>query len=151
MAKYRIGDVAAATGLSLRTIRYYEEEGLITASRTSGGQRWYTDEVIVYLKRIVELKNLGFSLGEIRKIIELRGEDESGNRRRDELLSQYRTKLSDDIRKRNALDAHIDELEWHIHQLEKAEDGFTSCPGSLCAACTFKERCIFFRTDGKQG
>ena len=151
MRRYRIGEIGRLTQLSLRTIRYYEEEGLIHSHRSQGGQRWYTDQDIVYLKRIIELKGLGFSLAEIRKIIELRDEDESGNRRRDELLSQYRTKLSDDIRKRNALDAHIDELEWHIHQLEKAEDGFTSCPGSLCAACTFKERCIFFRTDGKQG
>ena len=144
MGKYRIGAISALTSLSLRTIRYYEEEGLIKSRRSAGGQRWYTEEDIVYLKRIIELKGLGFSLSEIRKIIELKEEDESGNKRRSELLAQYRKKLSEDRMKMEALQSHIDELEWHVHQLEKAEDGFTSCPGALCASCEYSARCIFF-------
>ena len=148
MRRYRIGEIGRLTQLSLRTIRYYEEEGLIHSHRSQGGQRWYTDQDIVYLKRIIELKGLGFSLAEIRRIIELKAEDESGNKRRAELLSQYRQKLSADVRRVEALQAHIDELEWHIHQLEKAEDGFTSCPGALCASCSYKARCIFFRAPG---
>ena len=68
MGRYRIGEIAKLSGLSLRTIRYYEEEGLIKASRTDGGQRWYRDEDLVYLRRIIELKGLGFSLSEIRRI-----------------------------------------------------------------------------------
>ena len=148
MAKYRIGEIAARCGISERTIRYYEEEGLITARRSSGGHRWYRDEDIVYIKRILELKELGFSLAEIRRIIELKAEDESGNKRRAELLSQYRQKLSRDVQRKEELEAHIGELEWHIHQLEKAEDGFTSCPGALCASCAYKARCIFFRASG---
>ena len=145
MGRYRIGEVSEHTALSQRTIRYYEEEGLITSHRSSGGQRWYTDQDIVYLKRIIELKGLGFSLSEIRRIIELKAEDESGNKRRSELLAQYRKKLSEDRKKLEGLQGHIDELEWHIHQLEKAEDGFTSCPGSLCASCEYSSRCIFFK------
>ena len=145
MGRYRIGEVSKHTGLSLRTIRYYEEEGLIASERSAGGQRWYTDQDIVYLKRIIELKGLGFSLSEIRRIIELKAEDESGNKRRSELLAQYRKKLSEDRIKLEGLQSHIDELEWHIHQLEKAEDGFTSCPGSLCASCSYSSRCIFFK------
>ena len=145
MGRYRIGEVSEHTGLSLRTIRYYEEEGLITSERSAGGQRWYTDQDIVYLKRIIELKGLGFSLSEIRRIIELKAEDESGNKRRAELLSQYRQKISEDMKKLEVLKAHIDELEWHVHQLEKAEDGFTACPGALCASCGYKSRCVFFR------
>ena len=145
MAKYRIGEIAQRCGISERTIRYYEEEGLISVSRSSGGHRWYRDEDVVYIKRILELKGLGFSIAEIRKIIELREEDESGNKRRAELLSQYRQKISEDMKKLEVLKAHIDELEWHVHQLEKAEDGFTACPGALCASCGYKSRCVFFR------
>ncbi len=145
MRRYRIGEIGRLTSLSLRTIRYYEEEGLITSHRSKGGQRWYSDDVIVYLKRIIELKGLGFSLSEIKGIIELKKEDESGNKRRNELLTQYRKKLSDDKRKLDALQNHIDELEWRIHQLETAEDGFTSCPGALCISCEYRTRCIFFK------
>ncbi len=145
MNTYKIGQLAAITGLSLRTIRYYEEIGLIKASRTSGRQRYYTDTAIVYLKRIAELKSLGFSLDEIKKIVNMKSEDESGNKRRDELLRQYRARYSKEAERLETLKAHVAELEWHIHQLERAEDGFTSCPGSLCAACAYKEKCTFFK------
>jgi len=42
----RIGDLAAATGVSVRSLRYYEEQGLLTASRTASGQRIYTDAAV---------------------------------------------------------------------------------------------------------
>lgn len=145
MGRYRIGEIAKLSGLSLRTIRYYEEEGLIKASRTDGGQRWYRDEDLVYLRRIIELKGLGFSLSEIRRIFQMKDEDASGNKRREALLAEYRKKLDEDRERIRKLQAHIDELEWHVHQLEKAEGGFTECPGALCASCQYSSRCIFFR------
>ncbi len=145
MQRYKIGKVASITGLSLRTIRYYDEQGLLSAKRTAGGQRYYSDQDIVYLKRIVELKHLGFSLDEISKIIKLKGSDSSGDERREELLRQYRSKLSEDLERFKKLQSHIAELEWHVKQLEKAEGSFTSCPGSLCGACEYKKKCIFFK------
>lgn len=145
MKRYKIGEIVALTALSLRTIRYYEEIGLISSKRTAGGQRYYSDESIVYLKRITELKNLGFSLDEIKRIINLKSEDESGNKSRDELLRQYRARYSKESERLENLKAHVAELEWHIHQLERAEDGFTSCPGAKCAACDYKNKCIFFK------
>ena len=111
---------------------------------------WYTDEDLVYLRRIIELKGLGFSLVEIRRIFELKDSDRSGNLRRKALLSEYRKKLDEDLGKLEALQKHIDELEWHIHQLEKAEDGFTECPGALCASCQYRTRCTFFRSEGEK-
>lgn len=145
MQKYKIGAVATLTGLSLRTIRYYDEEGLLPAKRTSGGQRYYSDQDVVYLKRIIELKDLGFSLDEISKIVNLRASDSTGDERRAELLRQYRAKLSADLERVKKIQSHIDELEWHVRQLEKAEGGFTSCPGALCVACEYKSKCIFFK------
>ena len=146
MRRYRIGEIASLSSLTERTIRYYEEQGLIKAGRSDGGQRWYTDEDLVYLKRIIELKGLGFSLQEIRQIFEMKDADRSGNRRREALLAVYRKKYQEDISRLEALQKHIDELEWHIHQLEKAEDGFTECPGALCASCQYRARCTFFRS-----
>ena len=150
MRRYRIGEIASLSSLTERTIRYYEEQGLIKAGRSEGGQRWYTDEDLVYLKRIIELKGLGFSLQEIRQIFEMKDADRSGNRRREALLAVYRKKYQEDISRLEALQKHIDELEWHIHQLEKAEDGFTECPGALCASCQYRTRCIFFRSEGEK-
>ena len=147
MKRYKIGEIAKLTGLTVRTLRYYEEEGLIKAQRTDHHQRYYSDEVIIYIKRIMELKSLGFTLDEIRKIIELKSEDESGNKRRAELLSTYRSKLSESLERKRRLEAHIGELEWHIKQLEDAEDSFQECPGRLCEKCRYKGKCIFFRKD----
>ena len=145
---FRIGEIATLSGLTQRTIRYYMELGLLPEERSSGGQRNFTNNDLVYLKRIKELKALGFSLEEIGKIISLRKEDESGNIRRTELLRQYRKKLSDDIAKVNDLKKHIGELEWHIKQLEEADDGtFRSCPGSSCITCLYRDKCIFFRSE----
>lgn len=145
MRHYKIGQISKLSGLSMRTIRYYEEMGLLSSTRTQGGQRTYTDQDLVYLKRIIELKGLGFSLSEIENIFRMKKEDESGNRRREALLEQYKNKLNDCNSKLEILKNHIAELEWHVHQLEKAEDGFTSCPGALCAGCEYKDRCIFFK------
>ena len=147
MKRYRIGEIARLSGLTLRTIRYYGEPGLLPEARTGGGQRYYSDQDLVYLKRIIELKGLGFSLEEIARIIRLKDEDHSGNKRRTELLTQYRSKLSQDIERMNVLQGHIDELKWHIDQLESAEDGFTECPGAACAGCEHKTRCVFFSSD----
>lgn len=144
---FRIGEIATLSGLTPRTIRYYMELGLLPEERSKGGQRSFSSSDLVYLKRIKELKALGFSLEEIKRIISLRKEDESGNIRRSELLRQYRKKLSDDVEKVNDLKKHIEELEWHIKQLEEAEDGsFRECPGSSCISCQYRTKCIFFRS-----
>lgn len=60
---HQIGEVAERTGLSLRTIRYYEEMGLVVPSgRTAGGFRLYTDEDIDRLRLVMRLKVLDLPL-----------------------------------------------------------------------------------------
>ncbi|QOR69790.1 MerR family transcriptional regulator [Ruania alkalisoli] len=69
----QIGAVAERTGLSLRTIRYYEEVGLVTPSaRTSGGFRLYTEADVARLRVAMGMKPLGFSLEEMRELMEAR-------------------------------------------------------------------------------
>jgi DNA-binding transcriptional MerR regulator len=69
---YQIGEVADRVGLSLRTVRYYEEVGLVTPSdRTSGGFRLYTDDDVARLELAKHLKPLGFSLEEMRELLDL--------------------------------------------------------------------------------
>lgn len=71
--KHQIGEVASAVGLSLRTIRHYEEVDLVPPSgRTSGGFRLYTDEDIERLHLVKDLKPLGFTLEEMRQVLDLR-------------------------------------------------------------------------------
>ena len=140
---YRIGQLAALTGLTQRTIRYYDELGLLkTHDRTQGGQRLYSDADLIYIKRIMELKALSFSLDEISHIIRLGDEDESGEKRRSALLEGYKAKLEAALEKRRRLDEEVESLEWHVRQLEGSV-GFKECPGSLCQSCSFKAGCSF--------
>ncbi|MGZ3583581.1 MAG: MerR family transcriptional regulator [Ktedonobacterales bacterium] len=74
----RIEQVSARTGLTKRTLRYYEEIGLLAPpTRTEGGYRLYSQDDIEHLERIKRLKDLlGFSLAEIREIAEAEEERE---------------------------------------------------------------------------
>lgn len=70
---HQIGEVADAVGLSLRTIRHYEETGLAPPSgRSAGGFRLYTDDDIGRLRLIKQVKPLEFSLDEMREVLEIR-------------------------------------------------------------------------------
>jgi MerR family transcriptional regulator, repressor of the yfmOP operon len=81
----RISDAATRVGVSARTLRYYEELGLLTPSLyTPGGERRYTPDDLVHLQRILELREvLGMNLDEIREFLAL-------ETRLDELRASYR-------------------------------------------------------------
>lgn len=65
-----IGEVAERVGLSLRTIRYYEEIGLISPSaRSQGGFRLYLEADVARLQLVKDMKPLGFSLDEMRDLL----------------------------------------------------------------------------------
>ncbi|MEO8220247.1 MAG: MerR family transcriptional regulator [Specibacter sp.] len=67
-----IGELAERTGLSLRTIRHYDEVGLLPAmARTGGGFRVYSEEDFERLMVIRAMKPLGFSLEEMAKILSI--------------------------------------------------------------------------------
>ncbi|MBC9724188.1 MerR family transcriptional regulator [Streptomyces sp. TRM68367] len=68
----QIGEVAERTGLSLRTIRHYEEVGLVIPSaRSKGGFRLYTESDVERLMVIRRMKPLDFSLEEMRDLLEI--------------------------------------------------------------------------------
>jgi DNA-binding transcriptional MerR regulator len=77
----RIGEAAARAAVSVRTLRYYEELGLLIPSAHSpGGARRYAEEDVARLARIRELKDLlGFNLDEVRTV--LTAEDRLGDLR----------------------------------------------------------------------
>jgi DNA-binding transcriptional MerR regulator len=100
-----ISEVRAATGLSARTLRYYEELGLLPGvRRRSGGRRIYGADEVERLRFIGRLKALGLSLAEVKQlnaVYAIAGSTRAMLARLDELLGR---RLAD-------LDARIAELE----------------------------------------
>ena len=69
---HQIGEVADAVGLSLRTIRYYDETGVVVPTgRSAGGFRLYTADDIERLRLVKRMKPLDFSLEEMRDVFAL--------------------------------------------------------------------------------
>src|SRR5438128_2132952 len=68
----KIGDLAKRFGLNVRTLRYYEAIGLLPApARTESGYRLYSEEDARRLGFVLQAKRVGFSLEEIRRIVQL--------------------------------------------------------------------------------
>jgi MerR family transcriptional regulator, repressor of the yfmOP operon len=77
----RIGALASAADTTVRTVRYYEELGLLSGERTAGGHREYGEGDVERLRELLRLKHLlGLSLDELRDV--MAGEDARAQRRR---------------------------------------------------------------------
>ncbi|MDE3102524.1 MAG: MerR family transcriptional regulator [Chloroflexota bacterium] len=112
-AGYRIGELAARLGLTERTIRYYEEMGLLgSVRRAEGGRRVYTDDDVQRLRFIQRLKVLGLSLQEMHELERLYRQDGSNRKMLPRLIQ--------------LLDAHIDATEDRITSLEALRDEIRS-------------------------
>lgn len=78
---HQIGEVADAVGLSLRTIRHYDELRVVVPSgRSTGGFRLYTDDDVDRLRLVKRMKPLDFSLDEIREVLALLDAAEADDR-----------------------------------------------------------------------
>ena len=101
----QIGDVAERTGLSLRTVRHYEEVGLLPpAERSPGGFRLYDEATVERLLVIKKMKPLEFTLEQMRELLDALDELVAGPRaaRREqleEILSAYRRLVSERVDK----------------------------------------------------
>lgn len=88
----QIGQVAERTGLSLRTIRFYEENGLVVpTARSDGGFRLYSEADVARLEVVKRMKPLGFSLEEMQELLALLHDLEHATAGRSELLDRLRT------------------------------------------------------------
>ena len=110
---FSISDLAREFGVTTRAIRFYEDEGLLSPGR-SGRQRVYTSRDHVRLKLIVRGKRLGFSLSEVREIIEMYDLDpgESG---------QLRYFLEQIKKRREALQQQRHDIELTLGELDSIE------------------------------
>lgn len=96
MSEYTIGDLAKKLNITTRTIRYYDQKGLVKPSRVSeSGYRLYSAKQVKQLKLIIFLKELGFSLKDIQKILE----DKNGDKLIDLLLEDQLKRNKEETQK----------------------------------------------------
>jgi MerR family transcriptional regulator, repressor of the yfmOP operon len=125
VGQYRIGELAAKVGLTERTIRYYEELGLLeSVKRLDGGVRVYTDDDVRRLKYIAKLKMLGLTLQEMLELERMYRHHRSNRSvlpRLIELLDAHLATLSDRMMELGALRDEIRAYREHVTQrlLEK--------------------------------
>jgi DNA-binding transcriptional MerR regulator len=112
----RIGEVAKLTGLTTRTLRYWEELGLIAPSAYRGrGERLYSPTDMARASRIKELQDLlGFSLAEVRVVLDTEDIDIL-----DRVRSEYRQRGITRARRRQLLD---DAIEANDRLLDRLDD-----------------------------
>jgi DNA-binding transcriptional MerR regulator len=105
----RIGELAARAGVSVRSVRYYEEQGLLTSTRSAGGQRHYTDGEVERVTFIQRLYSAGLSSRTIAALLPCVDAPSTANSDSAlERMAQERDRLSghiaDLLRTRDALD-----------------------------------------------
>lgn len=109
MSEYTIGDLAKKLNITTRTIRYYDQKGMVKPSRVSeSGYRLYSDEQIKQLRLIIFLKELGFSLQNIQKILAYKNSDK--------LIDLL---LEDQLKRNKAETQKLEEQNKKIIQLQK--------------------------------
>jgi DNA-binding transcriptional MerR regulator len=123
---HQIGELANLVNMSPRTIRYYEEIGLLNSVKSiEGGKRVYTDKDIQRLKFITRLKHLGLTLSEMSELEDIYQIHRTNKRvlpRLLELLDNHALKIDERINQLLKLKADVLEYQKKVRQKLKADD-----------------------------
>lgn len=119
-----VSEVARRSGFAASALRFYEDQGLIAASRSNGGQRRYERNVLRRLAFIRAAGNIGLTLAEIRDELSTLPESRTPTKADWQRISRHwRTRI-----------------EEQIGALERLRDGLDSCIGCGCLSL---QRCAF--------
>ncbi|MFB3885298.1 MAG: MerR family transcriptional regulator [Thermodesulfobacteriota bacterium] len=115
---YPIGELASLVGMSTRTIRYYEEIGLLNSiKRMEGGKRVYTSQDIQRLKFVKRLKHLGLTLCEMQEL--------------EDIYQIHRTNRKVLPRLLELLDNHIGKIDERIDNLTRLKEDIFDYRGKV--------------------
>lgn len=128
---YRIEEVSLRTGLTKRTLRYYEDLGLLNPIRTEASYRLYSEEDVENVIKIKEIKgSLGFSLGEVKDIFDLKDElkkilnDKYSDK---SLIENYTILIKNQLELIEGKEKTLQKLKaWYIDILSKLEASYNN-------------------------
>ena len=140
----RAGQVAAAAGVNLQTLRYYERRGLLAEpDRTLGGHRVYPDEAVTLLLVIKTAQRLGFTLAEVADLLET-GSHHHGRRVDAGLQARAAAKLAEVEQKITDLAVIRDTLR---EAVDAGCDDLIACAGSPFCPLPFTDLVLTTRSD----
>jgi DNA-binding transcriptional MerR regulator len=125
--RFRIGDLAKLTDTTPRTIRYYEEIGLLAAEqpREPGAHRTYGEEDLERLQELLRLRELlGVSLEELRELA-------AAESARASLRREWHAGIEDPVRRRQVLEQSLGHIESQLSLLRHRRDEIEKLSGEL--------------------
>ena len=96
---YAIGQFSKLTGLTSPTLRYYEQEGLLSVQRDAAGRREYTEQDVEWLHFIKRLKETGMPIREIRRYAQLRYQGDGTMQERLAMLEEHHKNVLEEQQK----------------------------------------------------
>lgn len=115
----KIGEFSEKVGLSVFTLRYYEDEGLIRPQRDENNRRYYTDQDVRWLMFVLHLKGTGMTMEEIQQYIKLRAIGDSTISERKELLKKVSQRAKNEIKELQAnLRVINHKIDWYSGKLD---------------------------------
>lgn len=110
-----IGSAARASGLTVKTVRYYADLGLVRTSRAENGYRDFDDTAVDRLRMVAQARHLGFGLEECRRLLELEADPDRASRDVRALAMENLETVRAKIASLQTLEAELETLIGNCH------------------------------------
>ena len=134
---YKIGEVSKKARVTLRTVRYYEELGLIQPIvRTKGGFRLYTEESVGRLEFIQGLKLLDLPLAKIKEMLQIRGTAQSGDEASHRMMQLLQRQRAEATQRKKQYEKMLREIHTTMEVVRECYGCVTKPSHESCRSCT---------------
>jgi len=129
-----IRQVAARTGLTVHTLRYYERAGLIPAiERAGNGHRRYSEEDLAWIEFVKCLRSTGMPISDVQRYVELQQQGDATSAERLEIMESHRRALKAKIEELsgflNRIEGKVERYREHVAREKSASRGQPARPG----------------------